>query len=578
MLLHRQSELRAALCVAVAVVWFARPATVGADDLKQAAVGSIKGPGGGWRAEARLRRALIKTGSIKVVRSKFFRSLAKKKGLRKRIPGDREAVSTLARELKLDAFVHGLIRRKKKNATSRRRRRDHELHLVVINGGDGKVVGEVTIPVKKRRISWAELRRAAGELIPVIAATSHVPPPPPTPRAKPKPRTKAVSDVEAKPASILDTRNVFIGLSVAAGVVLLVLLINILRRRPSKKEALAVYELSRQLQEEAVASRLKLSRVYTSGRLAAIESTAAQRMDQITNRHVAQVQQCVPQEVDGAFFGVALKAVAPKESWKDEFAQRAAEVQHNIVRPDLLQQDQQEVIEDALANLHAEVIPATVASLGEEASANLTTLSQHPERFKRFLGQEPVFQNVAGARADMHRGVAVGGSAVAVGGAVLMSDTARSLMVEFMGTDIAAQIAGAIAGELAHSQIVEKIVEYIYGWIVEEVGEQVLEEVVEALAAALTGVGIVFTVWKAIKYGALVKRLAIDKEPLVKIQGQMREDAVALVRFSGEQAKVTAGDAVRGAWHSMDHHLSRVEAGATERRAWAAGYLGGSVA
>lgn len=539
-------------------------------ETKTVVVSSVTGKGGGSGAVIKLNRALGKLPDVKVLSPRIFWKEATRRGLQDLVPLDGEAVSSIAVALKINAVIFGDITRK---GSSRSKR--HVATFQVISGGTGLVVGRGEVSLARPRLSTKGARTAAQLLAPFLQHTRHTATP-----ARPT-ALSVPAEVVAAPrtkASIFTAtiRRHIRPISGAAGLAFLLVGIAVfLLRRPSKAEAQAVYWLSSRVRQEAAEARKELVRLQRDGGLAARERETHRQIDRVVNDHLRGVDQRVAQEVDGAFFGSALKALAPNNTWKREFQQRASQSSAQILRGNELEQSCAQVLQ----NLEHGLI--TAVNKGQRVTApdpglagNIARLRQRQQRWGRFMGSDPMLEQASRTRADTIRGVGVGGAAVLVGGGILFHEGIREALVEALGTDIAAQVAGAIAGQLAHSELIAKLAEFLYEWIIEEVGEEILEEVVEAAAVALTGLGAVFTAYKAIKYGMLIKRLAIDKEPLVKMQKQVRETSALQVRSAGEAAKQSATLCVQVTYRTLENSLKQLEAAAAERQDWSRSRMG----
>lgn len=151
-----------------------------ARDDQRVAVGAIDGVRDERQTIVGLQRELRRLPRVDIQTTSGFRKEAARQGAADRLPDDPRALSAVAHALQVDAVIYGRVEK------PRRRRRDRVLILTVYNGGDGTILGEHSIRVRRGRFTRGVWRRAARALEDDIRRGDHTlyavrPPPPPSP-------------------------------------------------------------------------------------------------------------------------------------------------------------------------------------------------------------------------------------------------------------------------------------------------------------------------------------------------------------------------------------------------------------
>lgn len=290
----------------------------------------------------------------------------------------------------------------------------------------------------------------------------------------------------------------------------------------------AVYELSRQIVENAERV-LKALQHIKSECLILFTQEANASFDSYKQTQIVLLKNRIDEVVNGDYFFKAAKAVLPYQKFKTEFNEYVNHPNQSVLDKSKLRNGYKEIAATFLKNSKesADAIikeQNRLITLSSEARAGLTDLQSNPKRFDEVTGQnEELKKLMSSTRQDI-----VTGLTLTIFGAALL---------EAPEEEVALDIIQAVAVDGLAGGIAEQLTEMIYDWIVAEVGEQFFMEFAEAGAAAITGLGILFTAWKAVKYGRLAKRLFIDKEPLEKMKTRIKENELESLNQVDNQAK-----------------------------------------
>jgi hypothetical protein len=367
--------------------------------------------------------------------------------------------------------------------------------------------------------------------------------------------------------------TVFEWLSIWHGVALGVVgagLLTLWKRRPSHSELVAILEISEQAKLETTQALSTLSEVRTSGKLERLIRRTSDAIEATTQRHLDGVESRTELAFDNEFYGKSLKAVFPKESWRTEYQAYADRAVADVMDAQGYSRELESHTEGAIKSLARDIDAAIphreLSILGEQG---LETLANQPERRERFLGENSLLNESIRARSDLNRAMVLGGGTAGVG-------LALPILTEIVGPELTVTIASSAAGLLAHSNgnIIEFVTEHIGQLVVQEVGEEAIMEVMEAVGAALTGIGIVYTLWKGVKYMSFIKRFVIDKEPLQHVRAAMIENTIEAMNHTGEELKREIDRQLRHVISECESRLSELQSEAAEREIWAARRLG----
>jgi hypothetical protein len=342
------------------------------------------------------------------------------------------------------------------------------------------------------------------------------------------------------------------GTFLPAGILLL-----FLARRPTRAELAAIFETSSQLRRDADAALARLEHSDASGDFGARLSKLQADIAAAVQQQRCQIAPRAKEENSPGFVVAAVKAVMPRDQWRYEFRQRASSATERVIDGHQLMRTIADTTAREAAAYRDSIAPSTAITLSEKGRRGLQQLTERNDRLARFVDNDPALTSIMHQRAQLKDDLATGGLVMATGVAV-------ALFPQELGFELAGEIAGNFLGEIIENELIcDKMVEALGELLVEQVGEEALGEIVEALGLALTGIGAIWTAYKLVKYGALVKRLHTS----------VGEQLSARANDTLEKISATATYRANHAMHStrttLAQHLTQLRITAAQREVWA---------
>jgi hypothetical protein len=345
-------------------------------------------------------------------------------------------------------------------------------------------------------------------------------------------------------------------------------------RQPSRREVLAIYLLTGELRRAAEHCLSDMAEMRT-GRVPRYLAVATDSIDACIDRHLRSARTKVPQLINEDFYVKAAKAALPRKKWK-------VELQEEIRRIDCQMVDQTALLREltAICTHYQTAVQADLASvtlrlddveqkLPVDARDAIVKLLRNDRRLLRFLGNHSDLARLVNL--NLGRDVSV---------SVLSLGTGAATLVAVSRLDAAAvhALLESALQELLGSELAGHIAHELMEWMVQEFGEGVLLEIGEAVGAALTGIGIFFTAWKAYRYYSLYQRLFVEKEPLQRMRASAECSLANALHGAGERVEDELKKQTATSLTDLERQIRAIHRAAVERQAWALARLGGAYA
>lgn len=249
-----------------------------------------------------------------------------------------------------------------------------------------------------------------------------------------------------------------------------------------------------------------------------------------TLRSTARSQ--VNYEINDRFYKKAAQAVFSKKS-KRKLNEMSQEACSKIINPNSYREEVKNKNEEGRRRLlkivknKLEEVEAVKNDLrlSPEATIYLERLSKQEEKWKKALGGTEEFRKFMKLSKDPYF---LGGVSLSIFGLIEM------YALEEYGVELAIDI---MTHMVLADPLAEIATEQIMEWISAEIGENAAAELLQIPLEILTGVGLILTGWRIIRYTKLVNRLFIKKEPLEKMRASILKGIEGQIDSMESQAR-----------------------------------------
>ncbi|MEI6529848.1 MAG: hypothetical protein WCN88_05680 [Candidatus Falkowbacteria bacterium] len=326
----------------------------------------------------------------------------------------------------------------------------------------------------------------------------------------------------------------------------MVLVVDLLKKR--KIRMLSIYNNAVIVKTETN-KMLKAIRTIKEDAIPGYVIAVKSGIDDVSRMYKDKIDTRVMEVVDSEYFFTAAKAALPNKKWKREFEKYTSNPDKQIVKPNEYEDDILEIVKKTNSIIQKRVTATFVQDLhfGE-------TFIDSKEMKKRVITNN--------LHQDLFTGLPI-----------TLTGIAGCIAVQNMDLDTVADLTKATLHAAFGSEIMNKVTDIIVSWIVAEIGESAFQEFAEATFAAMTGFGVVFTLYKIFKYSVLAKRLFVEKEPLMNIRKSIKSNSVKSIDNISEKIKYAYENQVMSWVIDIENQVVQLNAIASEKEKWAKKYL-----
>lgn len=249
-------------------------------------------------------------------------------------------------------------------------------------------------------------------------------------------------------------------------------------------------------------------RAFKIDALPKIKADASVQIQACLQKHIDTAGIKVGTIMDNEFYKKAAWACLPNSKWKNEFQDSIKGMERAIVDQQVMGKELENITKEVENKVHTALssildsIQIDEKKMSAETRATLNRLKDNPDKMIHLLGKDNELNALINLNLTRDAAVGIG---------LFSSGLVFHFASEVLDIKTIAALSGGVMKDMFGSEILKQTTIAISNWIMQEVGEQVFAEVMEALAAAATGIGVLFTAWKFVKYGMIGHLLSATK-------------------------------------------------------------------